>query len=340
MRLADRIAAFTELGNILGEVLGGKENSYSQELNKLITNQQFSNPWFTPENVRLAIEAISSMLERDKLQMWTDMYPELADTPGGQNVGIIMAGNIPMVGFHDFLTVLVSGNNVIAKTSSKDKDLIKFIAGILSNINRQFADKISFTEGVIKNFNSIIATGSDNTSRYFEYYFSKYHHIIRKNRNGVAIINGSETERELIALGFDVFSYFGLGCRNVSKIFLPENYDLNVLVKAWEHYSPVFNHHKYANNYEYNKAVYMVNQEPFKDAGFLIFRESTSLSSPVAVLYHEFYKNEDELEAKINSSKNKIQCIAGRNEIPFGKTQYPDLWDYADGIDTMKFLLK
>lgn len=340
MTLKDRIAAFSELGKILRDALDGAENTYSAELNFLIDNQHLTNPWFTPGNVRSAVRAIADELTGDNLARWTDAYPALKNETDGRNVGIVMAGNIPLVGFHDFLTVLITGNNVVAKTSSKDRDLIMFTSGILCNINGKFGEKISFTDGLLKGFDSVIATGSDNTSRYFEYYFSKYPHIIRKNRNSIAIIDGSESQEELAALGSDIFSYFGLGCRNVSKIYLPEGYNKDGLFGAWKEYAGIVDHNKYANNYDYNKAIYIVNREEFLDTGFLLLKESTSLASPVAVLYYEFYNDAFRLRHEIDKASGKIQCIVGKNDVPFGMAQRPRLWDYADGIDTVEFLLK
>jgi hypothetical protein len=251
-----------------------------------------------------------------------------------------MAGNIPLVGFHDFLTVLISGNNLIAKTSSKDPDLILFISKILAGINPEFTRMIHFTDGTLKGFDAVIATGSDNSARYFEYYFGKYPHIIRKNRNSIAIIDGSESDDDLKALGDDIFSYFGLGCRNVSKIYIPEGYDLNRMTCCWSSFEPLRHHSKYANNYDFSKAVFIVNREEFSDTGFLLMKESTSLSSPVAVLYFECYPSNENLNIITETISEKIQCIAGNEHTPFGRTQSPQLWDYADKVDTMEFLLK
>jgi len=340
MTLKERISAFSELGKILRNALDGKETMFTEELISLVSNQHLVNPWFTPVNVRLAVKAIADELTEENLVKWTDAYPELKNEPGGRNVGIVMAGNIPLVGFHDFMTVLITGNNVVAKTSSKDKELIIFTAKVLCSINREFAEKIIFTDGLLKSFDSVIATGSDNSSRYFEYYFGKYPHIIRKNRNSIAIIDGSETGSELAALGIDIFSYFGLGCRNVSKIFLPEGYDAYKLSGAWKEFAGIVDHNKYANNYDYNKAIYMVNREPFTDTGFLLLKESPAISSPVSVLYYEFYRDINKLRFEIDNYKDKVQCLISKNDIPFGMSQHPHLWDYADGIDTVEFLLK
>jgi hypothetical protein len=244
------------------------------------------------------------------------------------------------VGFHDFLTVLISGSRLIAKTSSKDPGLIAFIADLLKEINPGFTNKILITDGLMKGFDSVIATGSNNSSRYFEYYFGRYPHIIRKNRNSVAVIEGSETDTELKNLGTDVFSYFGLGCRNVSKIFIPEGYNLSGLIENWQEFEYLINHNKYSNNYDFNKAVYLVNKESFMDTGYLLLKESGEIPSPVAVLYYEYYKSLSGVFSKIEAMSEKIQCVVSRDITPFGTAQSPHLWDYADGIDTIEFLLK
>ncbi|MGD0343050.1 MAG: acyl-CoA reductase, partial [Bacteroidales bacterium] len=340
MNLEERIKSFSDLGEILRNSIGRKGGSYSRHINNLINRQEKLNPWFTPPNIRMAIKAIAEELTSENLTKWTNAYPSLNETINPIQVGVVMAGNIPLVGFHDFLSVLISGNNIIAKTSSKDSELIVHLSEILCSINSGFKGKIKFAEVTLSGFDAVIATGSDNSSRYFEYYFGKYPHIIRMNRNSIAIIDGNETERELENLGIDIFSYFGLGCRNVSKIYLPVGYDLYTLIKNWERYSEIINHTKYANNYDYNKAVYLVNKERFLDSGYLLLKESQELSSPVSVLYYEFYNFDEQLSLQMNKLKEKIQCVTGRNYAPFGKSQFPKLWDYADNIDTLDFLLK
>lgn len=340
MDIEERIKSFSDLGEILRNALMRNDNIYGELINDIITRQYLLNPWFTPENVRLSLNAIASELTSDNLIRWTNNYPLLKNTATPVKAGVIMAGNIPLAGFHDFLSVLISGNNIIAKTSSKDNELIVSISSILCDINQAFKDKIEFTNGPLKNFDLIIATGSNNSSRYFESYFGKYRNIIRKNRNSIAILKGSENEDELISLGVDIFSYFGLGCRNVSKIYLPEGYDLSTLTKNCGAYSKIINHEKYANNYDFNKAVYLVNREIFYDTGYILLRENAALSSPVSVLHFEYYRSKNDVEKQIKSMKDSIQCVVGSDYIPFGKAQYPYLWDYADGIDTIDFLLK
>jgi hypothetical protein len=340
MNFQERIRSFAALGETLRNSLDENSAETNDNLNLLIKNQQMHNSWFTPENVSRAVYSIANELTEENLTRWTNRYPRLNEEIIPLNVGIIMAGNIPLVGFHDFLSVLITGHNLVAKTSSKDHDLIVYISDILCSINPLFAEKIKFTEGPLTNFDAVIATGSDNSSRFFEYYFGKYPNIIRRNRNSIAIIEGDETEIEIESLGMDIFSYFGLGCRNVSKIYCPKGYDLNSVFKHWNNFSQIIKHTKYANNYDFNKAVYIVNKEAFYDTGYLLLKEDIRLSSPVSVLYYEYYKSQDAVKQQTEFLKEKIQCIVGKHNIPFGKAQSPELWDYADGIDTIEFLLK
>jgi hypothetical protein len=340
MDLKERIESFAGLGEILRNALDGKGEKTEEEINHLIKNQHKQNPWFTPENVRMAIRAIADELTLANLTKWTDSYPVLRNDFTPLRVGVIMAGNIPLAGFHDFLSVLISGNSLIAKTSSKDADLIVHISRMLCSINSDFRSRIEFTESPLSNFDIIIATGSDNSSRYFEYYFGKYPRIIRKNRNSVAVIENNETDSELEELGRDIFSYFGLGCRNVSKVFIPVGYDLDRLFRNWKGFSGIINHNRYANNHDFNLAVFIVNKEVFLDTGFLLLKENKGLTSPVSVLYYEFYNSVDEVYELLHGYSDKIQCIVGKRGVGFGRAQSPALWDWADNIDTLDFLLK
>ena len=340
MNLEERIRSFDALGEALRTALTEKSSVYSMQLGNLIDNQQTINAWFTPDSVRNAINAISEKLTGDNLTEWTNNYPELKEHRRSLKAGVIMAGNIPLVGFHDFLAVLISGNNLLAKTSSKDPELIVRISEILCEINPHFRDKIEFSEGPLGNFDVVIATGSNNSSRYFEYYFGKYPNIIRKNRNSVAVLEGNETDKELTDLGKDIFNYFGLGCRNVSKIYLPRGYDIASLGKYWNKFSELIVHNKYANNYDYNKAVYLVNKENFYDTGYLLMKEDKALSSPVSVLHYEFYDSQSSVKQELEKQTEKIQCIIGKSYTTPGEAQSPQLWDYADRIDTIEFLLK
>jgi hypothetical protein len=340
MTLDERIESLSEIGRILRDSLEGKETGYTSGINDLITNQQFKNPWFTPGNVRMAISSYADLLTDENLLEWTGQYPEIEGTEGLRSVGVVMAGNIPLVGFHDFLSVLISGNRLIAKTSSRDQDIIVFISNILFEKKPVFKKRITFTDGLLKGFDAVIATGSDNTSRYFEYYFGRYPHIIRKNRNSIAIIEGDEADKELSRLGKDIFSYFGLGCRSISKIYLPAGYDIEMMTLNWESYSEIINHYKYLNNYDYNKAVLMVNREKFTDTGYVLLVQTSKISSPVAVLNYEYYDSTDYVYRDIERLNEKIQCVVSRRNTPFGEAQSPRLWDYSDGVDTLDFLLK
>jgi hypothetical protein len=340
MNLTERIEAFSELGGILRDALAGKCTKYTSELNALIETQHLKNQWFTPDNVKMALMAIAGELTHGNLVKWTAMYPLLTKNNKPCSVGVIMAGNIPLVGFHDFLSVLITGNNIVARVSSKDSDLIRSISVILCDLKPEFLSRIKFAENLLSGFDAVIATGSDNTSRYFDYYFGKYPNIIRKNRNSVAVIRGDESESEFKALGKDIFSYFGLGCRNISKIFIPEGYDFTFMINSWKNFSHLVSHSGYANNYDFSKAVFLVNKESFIDTGFLLLKQESGLSSPVAVLYFEHYSTAEQIKTKLRDLNEKIQCITGKDFIPFGNAQSPYLWDYADGKDTIEFLLK
>lgn len=354
MTIQQKINAFEQLGNVLEQAAqtdnATPDKPHVKKLTELAPSVHIYNGWFTEENVLNAFKALGKMLRRENLEKWLNDY-EIKDLKP-KNIGLIMAGNIPLVGFHDMLCVLMSGHKVIIKASSNDQHLPKCVADILVSIDPEFKDRITFTDGQLKNLDAVIATGSNNSTRYFEYYFSKLPHIIRKNRNSIAVLNGSETADELRLLGNDIFQYFGLGCRNVSKIFVPQGYDFDNIFRAVFDFRSVLQNNKYCNNYEYNKTVYLMNGIKLLENGFLLLKEDIGLSSPVAVLYYEYYKNESELIERLRMDGPHIQCIVSKmsacrtdrncikNTVDFGQTQTPELWDYADGLDTMKFLLK
>jgi Acyl-CoA reductase (LuxC) len=333
MKLEERIDAFVQLGSAIG-------NLTAEARQPLFAQVAQQNPWFTADNVELALKGITQFLSKESLTKWTQSYHLNPTSP--KKIGVAMAGNIPLVGFHDLLCVLLSGNILIAKPSSQDTVLMHFVSSLLKKIEPRFNDNLFFEER-LNTIDALIATGSDNTSRYFEYYFRSIPHIIRKNRSSCAVIMGEEPGDELVKLGADVFSYFGLGCRNVSKIFVPEGYDVSLLLPPWERYKEVVNHHKYANNYDYQKCLLLMNQTLFYDGGQVLLVENNALVSPISVVYYEYYKNLEELKGKLTSQEEKIQCIVSAkgwypHSIAFGKAQLPDLWDYADDVDTMKFL--
>ena len=300
------------------------------------------NGWFTESNIVYTLNSWSKDLTDSKINSWISKYNFNNKNP--KTVAIIMAGNIPLVGFHDFLSVLISGHNVLVKQSSNDKHLLPFLAKYLEVIEPSFKGRITFTEEKLENFDAVIATGSDNTARYFEYYFKNKPSIIRKNRNSVAVLTGNETSEQLEALSDDIFRYYGLGCRNVSKIFIPKNYNFDAFFNAVYKWHPIINESKYANNYDYNKAVYLMSEFEMLENGFLMIKEDESYASPIATLFYEYYNDIHEIKDKLIADKDKIQCIVSNkltdSDIAFGETQNPQLSDYADNLDTIEFLLK
>lgn len=332
MNLEKRISAFINLGEFL------KTNTFSDEL---FLEIERNNPWFIKENIDYSLNQISSTLTKENLNNWLSKYPELKKEKQAKTVAVVTAGNIPLVGFHDFLSILITGNNILVKLSSKDNILLKEVANALINIEPEYKNRISFTDNIMKGFDAIITTGSDNSAKYFQYYFDKYPHIIRKNRNSVAIISGDETKEELENLADDVFMYFGLGCRNVSKIFIPENYELKNLFEAFAKYENIIQHNKYANNYDYNRSIYLMNNIKFLEDRHIILKEDLNYSSPISVIYYERYKDINLIFSKLKKDDDKIQVIItniSEKLIKFGKAQKPDLNDYADNIDTIEFL--
>lgn len=336
--------AFVKLGNFLRNFCDkvGSESEWHIILSETIALAKHHNGWFTPENIHFALQGWGELLTEEHLTQWLSNYNLDQNQP--KKVAIIMAGNIPLVGFHDFLAVLITGNSVQAKLSSNDKALLPLISKYLIEIEPSLKDRITFTEEKLDKFDAVIATGSNNTARYFEHYFGKGPNIIRKNRNSVAVLTGNETTHELTALGEDIFRYYGLGCRSVSKLFVPENYNFEAFFKALFEYNPIMNSAKYANNYDYNKAVYLMSEFKLLENGFLILKEDESYSSPIASLFYEVYDSLENLKEKLSKEDDKIQCVVSNidivNEIAFGQTQSPKLSDYADGVDTVDFLLK
>ncbi len=308
-------------------------------------DEHYYNAWFTPYSVENAVEALGKMLDRQNLITWLSKYDQ-NHSEASKKVGLILAGNIPLVGFHDVLCVLITGNHALIKASGQDSRLIRHVLNMLVNIDDSFKEQYTFVER-LENFDAIVATGSNNTSRYFEYYFSKVPNIIRKNRNSVAVLSGNETTEQLHNLGHDIFDYYGLGCRNVSKLLVPKDYDFVPFFEAIESYHPIINHHKYNNNYDYNKSIYLVNKDKHLDNGFLLVKEDDRMVSPLAVLFYEQYEDINAVQDLLVRESENIQCIVSvmplkviNQVVDFGKSQQPALWDYADGIDTMDFLTK
>ncbi len=349
MQLEERIEAFAKLGHFLSqfstEKIEQKEGVLFNDIffdgfNLLIKRAKETNGWFTEENVLFAIQNWSILLNKSNLIEFTSSYNLNVNSP--KTIAIITAGNIPLVGFHDFLSVLLSGNDALVKQSSNDKYFLPFMATYLKQVTPKFKGKITFTGGKLSNFDAVIATGSDNTARYFDYYFSKYPHIIRQNRNSVAVLTGKESHKELENLGEDIFRYFGLGCRSVSKLYIPKGYNFDNFFKAIFKYKDIINYKKYSNNYDYNKAVYLMSLFKLEENGFLMLKEDKSYGSPIASLFYETYDSLDDLKNKLTNDSEKIQCIVSKNifknEVGFGQTQVPKLTEFADGIDTLKFL--
>ncbi len=332
MNLTSRIDGLTLLGKAL--------NSLPQEKKLLWFDKAGNeNRWFTPESIEMAIKGIAKMLKKEALEEWVTPY-SLKNKDKG--IGVIMAGNIPLVGFHDLLSVLISGNIAKIKLSSQDKVLMPLVTEMLISIEPQFEHQIEYISK-LENIDAVIATGSDNSARYFKQYFGKKPHIIRKNRTSCAVLTGKETNDEIVALGKDIFSYFGLGCRNVSKLYVPKGYDFAYFLDLMSEFEEIGNHSKWVNNYDYTKSIYLVNREPHLDTGFLLLRESKEMVSPLAVLYYEEYDNINSLFNLLADKKDKLQCIISNGDaivsfLKFGEAQYPDVTDYADGVDTLKFL--
>lgn len=351
VHIQHKVKAFIKLGSFLKEYceyskkpidLVGINSSNLAEFHEKVTLATHKNGWFSQENINFSLLQWSELLTAPKLEKWLGAYN--LEENNSKTVAIIMAGNIPLVGFHDFLSVILTGNKALVKQSSNDDVLLPFLADYLIQVDPSLKDKIIFTEGKLENYDAVIATGSNNTARYFEHYLGKKPHIIRKNRNSIAVLTGNESTEELQALGEDVFQYYGLGCRSVSKIFVPKGYDFDTFYKAIYAYHPIIRQNKYANNYDYNKAVYLMSEFKILDNEFLILKEDQGYASPIATLFYEFYSDETALLEKLKQDEEKLQCVVGNwsemETVRFGSTQKPCLDDYADGVDTVDFLLK
>nr|WP_317630617.1 acyl-CoA reductase [uncultured Flavobacterium sp.] len=352
MIINNKIQSFIELGHFLRQFNLDNDKKDPNVLHNdeffdafvtIIHRAQSLNGWFTPEQVYFAIQSWADALSEKNITTWLANY-ELNSQKNSKTVALVLAGNIPLVGFHDFLSVLVTGHKALIKLSSNDQNLLPFLASYLIKINPDLNNYIEFTQTKLENFDAVIATGSNNTARYFDYYFSKVPNIIRKNRNSVAILDGTETKEDLIALGEDIFRYYGLGCRNVSKLFVPQNYDFKLFFEAMYEYKDVIYYEKYANNYDYNKAVFLMSMFNILDNEFMTLKEDEGYSSPISSVFYEYYSNLDAVLGRLFTDNEKIQCIVSKNiqknHISFGKTQKPNLWDYADNADTIEFLLK
>ncbi len=351
MDISERIFSLKVLGVRLKELSGAISDENNLELSRLLVDIRDRNPWFTPTSIQQSLSAWSLALTEEGIERWVGHYPEIHQSLSVK-VGVINAGNIPLVGLHDLLSVFITGNTYIGKNATEDPFLLPWIirewVTLVPGIERcfSFVDKLSGMERVI-------ATGSNNSARYFEYYFGKYPNIIRKNRHAVAIIDGSESIDELVELGRDIFTYYGLGCRNVAKIYVPDKYDFKDFFESIYRFHEVMNHHKYMNNFDYNNSVYLLKQIPFLQNNFLILKEDEAISSPLAVLFFEYYSTENTLIQKLEERQEELQCVAVNDRLKYrlsenvvqipivnmGATQFPSLMDYADGVDTVRFLL-
>lgn len=329
MNLTERITLLVKLKRYLEED--------SKEL-KAVKQEAFEkNKWFVREFIDLSVANICKFfLDRDLLKAWVNHY-HIDDNIQPQKIGIVMAGNIPLVGFHDFLCVFISGHHQFIKLSEKDDVLLKHIIAKLSEWNPDVSELVKIS-ALLKDCDAYIATGSNNSSRYFHYYFGQYPSLIRNNKTSVAILSGNETPGQLFALADDVYTYFGLGCRNVTKLYVPEDYDFVMLLNAFKKYNYFSDVTKYKNNYDYNMALLIMNNKFYMSNESIILVENEIVFSPVSELHYSFYKNKNDVLQELEGNEN-IQCITGGEDIPFGQTQQPGLFDYADGIDTMQFLL-
>lgn len=328
--LKKRQSAFIELGKYL--------QNPDIALEGAIHKAFIYNAWFEPTNTKQSLLSIASaFLSQCNLEKWISNY-SISNNLSNKNIGIIAAGNIPIICFHDVLCVLISGHKAQIKLSDKDKFLLPLILNKLIQIEPAFEHQIQIVERIVQP-DAIIATGSDNTGRYFEHYFGKYPNIIRKNRHSIAILEGNETDAEILALGNDIFDYFGMGCRNVSQLIIPNNFDITMFKTTWEPFRQIMEHNKYRNNLDYQRTVYLMSMKPMVDIDFINIVDNDNLGSPIACLHLKKYEKKKEIDEYIELNKMQIQCIIGKKYIPFGKSQSPQLWDYADNIDTIRFLV-
>lgn len=340
MEINERISAFVKLGKQLR--LLSQEIEHQQGRGYILSQKALAqNGWFTPESSRYALWQIAESLQPELLHQWAGKYHWPADEHEQATIAVIMAGNIPLVGFHDFLSVLIAGHRFLGKLSSKDQVWFRVVAEELIKIEPRFATSIRFVEERITDYQAVIATGSNNSTRYFDYYFGRYPHIFRQNRNSLAVISGNETPGQMKQLGEDIFRYFGLGCRNISNLFLPRGYCFEHLFDNMESFRSVGQHHKYANNYDYHRSLFLMNGIQHYDNGFVMLKEDSSLSSPVSVVHFQYYDNMEQVHAFIQAHQSQLQCVVGPETqwLNPGEAQQPALWDYADNIDTLEFLL-
>jgi hypothetical protein len=339
MTLKQRINAFVQLGNFLNRHFEDKPQASElllhEGLNKLIELVPAHNPWFTPVNIKEALQGIAFMLDEESLNDFAGTIPEREP----KRVAVVCAGNIPLVCFHDILCVLLSGHKILIKMSGDDNLLLPFFLKLLVHYEPDFESSLRFAEGKLSDFDAVIATGSNNTAKHFEFYFGKYPNIIRRNRTSVAVLDGNESNEDLKQLGKDIFSYFGLGCRNVGKLLVPAGYSFNRFFENIHSYGDVVMNNKYGSNYDYHRSLYLLESIPFLDNNFLILRQSGDLHSPVSVLYYEEFNNKEAIKAYLKEHREQLQCIVGKEYTPFGCSQRPVITEFADHVNTLEFLV-
>lgn len=341
MNIESRVLGLNKLSAYIKEFLAKNSEYYNEndvEFQQVLKKSEIENPWFTADNQKYALKQWSELLTEENINEWLQHY---SPSKTSKKVGLILAGNIPLVGLHDVISVILSKHIPLIKLSSKDKTMLPFLLKKWSEFSEETID-FEFVER-LENFDAVIATGSNNTARYLEYYFKNHLSIIRKNRTSIAVLKGDETEEELKLLAHDIFQYFGLGCRNVTRIFIPQDFVIDRLFESFLDFKEIINHNKYANNYDYNRAVYLLNQDKFWDNNFVMLKEDAQLFSPLSVINFSRYSSLDEVKDFIAENEENIQCVVAKNEleinsIQFGEAQNPGLNTYADNVDTMKFL--
>ncbi|MNU13106.1 Acyl-CoA reductase (LuxC) [compost metagenome] len=341
MNIESRVLGLNKLSAYIKEFLAKNSEYYNEndvEFQQVLKKSEIENPWFTADNQKYALKQWSELLTEENINEWLQHY---SPSKTSKKVGLILAGNIPLVGLHDVISVILSNHIPLIKLSSKDKTMLPFLLKKWSEFSEE-AINFEFVER-LENFDAVIATGSNNTARYLEYYFKNHLSIIRKNRTSIAVLKGDETEEELKLLAHDIFQYFGLGCRNVTRIFIPQDFVIDRLFESFLDFKEIINHNKYANNYDYNRAVYLLNQDKFWDNNFVMLKEDVQLFSPLSVINFSRYSSLDEVKDFIAENEENIQCVVAKNElgidsIQFGEAQNPGLNTYADNVDTMKFL--
>jgi len=349
MLQSERIQSCSALGAFLQRLLSdtaSKElpphyNDLSLRFQRYLDEGIHYNGWFTRNELEFSMQGWANLLNETNLNNWLSTYDLPVENP--KSIGLILAGNIPLVGFHDVLSVLMSGHKAKIRRSSNDQELVALFLEYLVCDQPKWAPQIELVDGKLTDFDAVIATGSSNTARYFDYYFKAKPSIIRRNRNSLAVLSGHETHEQLVALGQDIFRYFGLGCRSVSKLLVPKGYHFEPFFQAMYEYRSVLEYEKYTNNYDYNKAVYLMSRSELLDNGFLILKKETQYASPIATLHYEEYDSMDEVHQIIDRDADLLQCVVSDlplpRSIPFGSTQHPALTDYADGVDTVGHLV-